>query len=54
MERLISKFVVIVVAALVVADLLTHGAVTTALADTFFGRQGFFQNTARLIAGQQA
>lgn len=52
MERSINKFVVIVVAALVVADLLTHGSVTTALADTFFGSNGFFTKTASLIAGK--
>jgi hypothetical protein len=52
MEKLITKFVVLTVGALVVADLLTHGSVTTALADTFFGAKGFFQTTASLIAGK--
>jgi hypothetical protein len=52
MERTINKFIVIVVAGLVVADLLTHGSVTTALADTFFGAKGFFTSTASLIAGK--
>ncbi|MGD0020496.1 MAG: hypothetical protein ABSD62_14735 [Candidatus Limnocylindrales bacterium] len=52
MERLINKWVVLVIAGLVTADLLTHGAVTTALADTFFGGKGFFTTTANLIAGK--
>jgi hypothetical protein len=54
MERLISKWVVLTIGALVVADLLTHGSVTTALADTFFGAKGFFTTTSRLVAGQTA
>ena len=52
MERTISKLAVLTIAALVVANMLTHGSVTTSLASTFFGRDGFFQTTSRLIAGQ--
>lgn len=52
MERTINKFIVIVVTGLVIADVLSHGAVSTALADTFFGGKGFFATTASLIAGK--
>lgn len=52
MEKLINKFMVITVGGLVLADLLTHGSVTTALADTFFGGNGFFAKLANLIAGK--
>jgi hypothetical protein len=52
MERDIAKGTVLTIGALVVADLLSHGAVTTALADTFFGGKGFFATIANLIAGK--
>jgi hypothetical protein len=52
MERTISKLTVLTVTALVIANMLSHGSVTTALANTFFGAKGFFQTTAGLIAGK--
>ncbi|HEY1168833.1 MAG TPA: hypothetical protein VGE81_07670, partial [Candidatus Limnocylindrales bacterium] len=52
MERTLNKFIVYTIAALVVADILSHGAVSEALANIFFGTTGFFQTLSRLIAGQ--
>jgi chemotaxis receptor (MCP) glutamine deamidase CheD len=52
MERDIAKGTVLTISALVVADLLSHGAVTEALATTFFGGNGFFATIANLIAGK--
>ena len=51
MERDIAKFSVLSIAALVVADMLTHGSVTTTLWNS---TTGFLSTLARLIAGQQA
>ena len=51
MEKDIAKFSVLSITALVVADLLTHGSVTTTLVNT---GTSFLSTLARLIAGQQA
>ena len=54
MERMINKLAIAVIGSLVLVDILTHGAVSQGLANTFFGGKGFFATLARLISGQAA